>query len=398
METSQQPFKKERKETDDSLFLERGKTDESFKSGRTDAHETTDEVLSKDRVEADKDRLKQRSDADLLIENKNLNAAFSKSAVSEDRSKALADQRNSEDKAVENERLNIDKALNDERREKERLMQKLVSRERQATDENLLGERAKTDLETDRAAGLLTVEQAEHLKTKSALTTREEFVAVVSHDLRNPIGSILSFSELLLESPLVSENAGNEKKWVEIIKRNAETSLRLINDILDMERIVEGKLQLQLAKNSIDELIKDSVESYLNVASAKNISLTATTSNSSAVMCDKDRTAQILSNLIGNALKFTPENGSVSVESTDSENEVMVCVKDTGPGIPDDQKHKIFERFAQIGNKQRTGIGLGLYISKTLVESHSGKLWVTSNYGSGSNFCFTLPKFKSSKG
>ena len=80
------------------------------------------------------------------------------------------------------------------------------------------------------------------------------------------------------------------------------------------------------------------------------------------------------------------------IESTDSTNEIVVSVRDTGPGIPEDQKQKIFDRFAQLNNKQRSGIGLGLYISKTLVESHAGKLWVTSTFGQGSTFSFTLPK------
>lgn len=383
MDTTQQPFKKERKETDNSLLVERGKTDESFNTGRKDTHLRTDEVVTKDRVEADQDRLKLRTDAD---------SDTSKNSDSEDSTSALENQRQSEDKAIESERLNMDKALKNERREKERLMNMLVSQEREATDKNLLGERAKTDSETEKSAELLTVEQAAHTKTKSALTTREEFVAVVSHDLRNPIGSILSFSELLLEDPLVSENNGKVKKWVEIIKRNAETSLRLISDILDMERIVEGKLQLQLTKNYIDELIQNSLDSHLHIATAKKILLKANPSRSEAILCDKDRVAQVLSNLISNALKFTPENGSVTVEARETDDEITISVKDTGPGVPDDKKLKIFERFAQLENKQRTGIGLGLYISKTLVESHAGKIWVTSQPGSGSTFWFTLPK------
>ncbi len=392
MKESQQPFKKERKETDASLTLERGKTDESFSSGRRDAHDTTDELVLKNRTEADEDRSKQRNDADLMLENKDVSRAGSAESISEENSKALVNQRKSEDKAIESARSNMDKALKSERGEKEQLMNKLVDLERQATDKNLLGERAKTDIETERSAELLTAEHAEHLKTMSALTTREEFVAIVSHDLRNPIGAILSATEILLED---ASNAGitdDAKTWIQLIKRNAETSLRLISDILDMERIVEGKLQLQLTKNQIDVLIHDILQSYIHVASTKKILLTASPANNGTAMCDKDRVAQILSNLIGNALKFTPENGSVTVESKESENEITVSVSDTGPGVPDDQKLRIFERFAQIGNKQRTGIGLGLYISKTLVESHSGKLWVTSTIGSGSTFWFTLPK------
>ncbi len=112
----------------------------------------------------------------------------------------------------------------------------------------------------------------------------------------------------------------------------------------------------------------------------------------SLINCDRDRVAQILSNLIGNALKFTPEGSSITVATEESSVEIKVSISDTGPGIPEDQKNHIFERFAQIGNKNRTGLGLGLYISKTLVESHGGTIWVTSAVGKGSTFYFTLPK------
>ncbi len=277
------------------------------------------------------------------------------------------------------------------RGEKERLMNRLVSQERVATDKNLLGERNKTDLEAERSADLLNAEHAEHLKTKSALTTREEFVAIVSHDLRNPIGAVLSAAEILLEDS--SPGIGSESRTLaQLIKRNAETSLRLIRDILEMERIVEGKFQLQLTENRIDDLIRDSVEGCSHVAATKNISLQILASKDGVLSCDRDRVAQILSNLIGNAVKFTPENGSITVATQESENEIRVSIQDTGPGIPYDQKTRIFERFAQLGNQQRGGIGLGLYISKTLAESHSGNLGVTSEPGLGSTFWFTLPK------
>ena len=160
-----------------------------------------------------------------------------------------------------------------------------------------------------------------------------------------------------------------------------------------MERIEGGKLHLQLAPHCLSEVITESVESYLNVATTKKINLVARQENLVGnVDCDRDRVAQILSNLIGNAVKFTPEGGSVIVKAEDTESEIKVSISDTGPGIPEEQKLRIFDRFAQLGNKDRRGLGLGLYISKTLVESHHGKIWATSKPGEGSIFCFTLPK------
>lgn len=376
MEKVQQSLTKERKKTDESLTIERGKTDESFSRGRGYTHESTDEIVLKDRAAADQDRLLQRNAADSTC-----NAT-----------KALNSQRKSEDSAIESERSNMDAALRRERGEKERLMNKTVSQEREATDKNLKGERVKIDNEVERVAVLLNDEHAAHVETQSALTTREEFVAIVSHDLRNPIGAILTSIEILSDDTSLNTISTDAKKLFELIKRNAEISLRLINDILDMERIVDGKIQLQFSLNNIDNLIQETVENFAYSALAKKITLKISPSNiRQAISCDKDRIAQILSNLIGNALKFTPVGGSVTVAAHPSQTEITFSVHDSGPGIPDDQKSRIFERFAQIGNKQRGGLGLGLYISKTLVESHLGKIWVTSEPGNGSTFQFTLP-------
>ncbi|OFZ31741.1 MAG: hypothetical protein A2622_04005 [Bdellovibrionales bacterium RIFCSPHIGHO2_01_FULL_40_29] len=391
MEKTQQKFKKERKQTDNSLTLERGKTDETFSSVRGNAHENTDEVVSKDRIAADQARLQRRSAADLKRDAVDVGSPSSKNN-SNSAEHALKNQRKSEDKAIKNERSNMDTALQFERIEKERLMKKVVTQERDATDKNLMGERVKTDLHVERSAELLTLEQAAHVETRSALTTREEFVAIVSHDLRNPIGAMLSSAEILLGDVSIFGISSDAKKLIELIKRNALISLQLISDILDMERIVDGKIQLQLTETRIEDLINESVESFEYAASAKKISLKASLPNSNnTVLCDKNRVTQILSNLIGNALKFTPTGGSVTIKVRETKNEFTISVRDTGPGIPDDQKSRIFERYAQIGNKQRGGLGLGLYIAKTLVESHMGKLWVTSEPGSGSTFWFTLP-------
>jgi len=391
VEKTQQKFKKERKQTDNSLTLERGKTDETFSSVRGNAHENTDEVVSKDRIAADQARLQRRSAADLKRDAVDVGSPSSKNN-SNSAEHALKNQRKSEDKAIKNERSNMDTALQFERIEKERLMKKVVTQERDATDKNLMGERVKTDLHVERSAELLTLEQAAHVETRSALTTREEFVAIVSHDLRNPIGAMLSSAEILLGDVSIFGISSDAKKLIELIKRNALISLQLISDILDMERIVDGKIQLQLTETRIEDLINESVESFEYAASAKKISLKASLPNSNnTVLCDKNRVTQILSNLIGNALKFTPTGGSVTIKVRETKNEFTISVRDTGPGIPDDQKSRIFERYAQIGNKQRGGLGLGLYIAKTLVESHMGKLWVTSEPGSGSTFWFTLP-------
>lgn len=231
----QPPFKKERQQTDHSLVVERDKTDDSFETYNESAEDKTDSVLKTGRNQADEARLKRRNHAD-----------GKRDTIKEQGESLILAERKLEDREIEIERLNMDSALNHERGEKERLMTKLLSQERGETDKNLLGERNKTDLEVERTGQVLAVEQAAHLETKSALTTREEFVAIVSHDLRNPIGTILSSADVLLEDDSMGSFNDEGKKWLEVIKRNAESALRLISDILDMERIVDGKIQLQL--------------------------------------------------------------------------------------------------------------------------------------------------------
>ncbi len=375
------PLKKERAQTDTSLSTERGKTDESFEAYKQSAESETDNAVKKNRLEADKARLNRRSAADGRKDIPNSDEA------------QVQNDRKLEDSAIQKERSKNDLAIDQERTAKEKLIVQLVSLERQTTDKNLSTERAETDREYNLSEILLTAEKTAHLSTKSALTTREEFVAIVSHDLKNPIGAILSASELLLEDSSMTQAGEDTKRCLELIQRNAKTSLRLISDLLDMERIVGGKIQLHTAPHKVSQLVSEVVESYDHAAAAKKIELKSNIiKNDTLINCDKDRVTQVLSNLIGNALKFTPEKGSVTLTTEENQDEIKVTIKDTGPGIPEDQKSHIFDRFAQIGNKNRSGLGLGLYISKTLIDSHHGKIGVTSASGKGSEFYFTLPK------
>jgi signal transduction histidine kinase len=391
------PLLQERELTDGSLVIERGRTDESLGDLRNKTERETDEKVKSDRQEADDARAQNRAETDIdafVREAESggfqANNKTEEHQVLEDR---LNEQRQSDDDVAGTERLLMDAAIRNERAQKETLLNQLLHKERGETDENLLRERQHTDSEVQRHSELLTNEQSSHSETKAALTTRDEFLAIVSHDLRNPIGTIIAFANLLLEDSAAAQMGDESKKWVEVIKRNAKTSLRLIGDILDMERFAEGKLELQLGRHNVQDLVEQSVESFVHIAAENQIFLRAIPLDVGAVgICDRDRVAQVLSNLIGNALKFTPAGGSVTVRVQQTEKELHVSVSDTGPGIPIEQQRRIFDRFAQIKNKDRRGLGLGLYISKMLIEAHRGQLWVVSAPGVGSNFCFTLPK------
>ncbi len=388
--SSQPPPDKSRENLDADTSMKRGRSIDSFERRRGRVESDTDRSVAESRDEADIAKLKRRTEADGRLSGIGANVAIHLDQNEDDVRRF--NERQSEDSAIKRERTDSDLAFEIERKKKEKLLTKLVGDERQVYDKKLLAEKIKNDVEALIAANLLSLEQAAHQSTKSALTTREEFIAIVSHDLRNPIGAILSSVEMLSEDLSLISIGEDTKRWIEIIKRNAETSLRLISDILDMERIVEGKIELRTATHRVDNLIADAVESHTHIALAKKIAIVNLAVDlKRSINCDRDRVAQVLSNLIGNAIKFTPANGSITINAEELETEMVFSVKDTGPGIPEDQKHRVFERFLQLGSQSRSGLGLGLYISKTIVDLHGGRIWLTSELGKGSTFWFTLP-------
>ncbi len=272
--------------------------------------------------------------------------------------------------------------------------------ERENSDEAIDAERLRTDAATERgrshnqasaksSAELLSQEQERHQKTRAALTTREEFLAIVSHDLRNPLNNISMAAQNLLEEPK------DIKELAASINRSAGEMLGLIQDLLDVERMAVGKLTLHYEEHDVSEIIEQAVEQFQGSAVAKGITLEAKPEDVCRhVVCDRSRVMQVLSNLIGNAIKFTQAKGHICVSCArigPEGNEVQVSVSDTGEGIGPEKIKTIFERFSQINNQDRRGIGLGLYIAKMMVEEHPGRIWVESKLGEGSTFHFTLP-------
>ena len=319
-----EPLKKERRLTDESLTVERGETDESFINHSQQAESETDTAVKKDRSRADQARLQMRSEVDLKIDITKVDlksSAIDPGQLNEER---LLSERLLEDKAIENRRSNVDAAMEREREVKQIQIQVLLS-QRQNTDKNLMSERVKTDDQADQAASLLQVEKAAHIGTKTELTSRDEFLAIVSHDLRNPVGAISSCAEMLLADAELVGIGEKALPMIELIKRNADLSLRLISDILDLERIAQGKLELQLQPGNIAEIINEAVSNLSYIAKTKKISLAALHSHTSTkIVCDRDRVSQILSNLIGNSLKFTPAGGSITVKTEETKNEITV--------------------------------------------------------------------------
>ncbi len=277
--------------------------------------------------------------------------------------------------------LTIERERTDETLALTTIESKVVDRERKVTDQHLLEERVQTDIEVER--------------TKAEITTRDELIAIVSHDLRNPMGTIVTAVATMLETEESASFTPRQLETMKLIVRNAENGLRLIRDILDMERIVEGKLELNRQSHDLSKLVEEVCANYDYLAVSKSIRV-VTEMQPIVASFDRDRIAQVLSNLLSNALKFTPQGGAVAVSTKlvaqNSGQLLSISVSDTGPGIPDDQRKKIFGRYTQLANKDRVGLGLGLYIAKMVVEAHDGRISVSpSSSVVGSTFSVTLP-------
>ncbi len=222
-----------------------------------------------------------------------------------------------------------------------------------------------------------------------ATQSRDEVLGVVAHDLRNPLNSILIQASLLRRH--ASADARSEKPAANI-ERAALRMNRLIGDLLDVSRLEAGRLVVSKKREDARKLVGDCVEAQKVLASAASVELrVALDAALSEVFCDRDRALQVLENLIGNALKFTPSGGRVSVGAAPRGREVLFWVSDTGTGIAAENLPHLFDRFWQVRPAERSGAGLGLSIAKGLIEAHGGRIWAESTLGQGSTFFFTLP-------
>jgi PAS domain S-box-containing protein len=236
--------------------------------------------------------------------------------------------------------------------------------------------------------------RAEEERTR-AILAREEILAMVSHDLKNPLGAILLTTALLRRMELEGEQGERVRGNVEKIQRAAERMNSLIRDILDVARIEAGHFLVEPAPHSPLALMDEAIELLQPLAVQKGLRLERQARGESLgpVRCDRERVLQVFSNLLGNAIKFTPAGGLVCVRAEPGEGAtVRFSVKDTGPGIPAEQVPHLFDRYWQARDKARMGTGLGLFIARGIVTAHGGHIWVDSTVGVGSTFSFTLPR------
>jgi len=232
---------------------------------------------------------------------------------------------------------------------------------------------------------------------------KSEFVSVASHELRTPLASIKNAVQLILQGKTGEINE-NQQKFLSMAERNINRLASILNDLLDLSRIESKKVGLKFVEMDLRGSIEFALLSLKPQADGKSIQLKMEVKEDlSPVYADREKVEQILTNLLGNAIKFTPEGGEISVSAKPFEENgdmVAVSVTDSGIGIPEDQLDKVFEKFHQVEDSLRrsiTGTGLGLAITKGLVEVHHGRIWAESEVGKGSIFTFTLPVSRGEK-
>jgi signal transduction histidine kinase len=351
----------DRSKTDESLDKERRNADEVLAERKVTIEAEADRVVEVAREHADAVLLEARDKADDLLQVDR--------PIPEIR--ALIDtERKAEDRAVEDERAVADEALAQERAQNARDLLALLPFERISTDRSLLTERVRAD---------------------NAVAHRDDFLGMVSHDLRDLLGGIVTSAAALSRTAVFGHAGDAARTGAERIQRYAARMKRLIDDLTDVSSIDAGKLAVVPARGDLAPVIAEAVVSLRAAAAAKGVQLELPPEQPLPAIFDAGRVLQVLTNLISNAIKFTPAGGRIRVDGESRADFVRVSVTDTGPGIPPELIEAVFERFRQAEQADRRGLGLGLHISRCLIEAQRGKIWAESTLGQGATVKFTLP-------
>ena len=355
--------------TDQSLEEERDKTDEYLDQSIAKVEKKTSEKVRSIRLATDKAVESHREEVDLNKEHQREVTGIPPSQLAEN---LLVQEREMLDESQALEREAEDRARTEERIQKQVIAEAHLEQERKKTDSNLFEERLHVDLE---------------------LITRDQFLAIVSHDLKNPIVAIAIVARLMRRDlSKGAMEAGSVLENLTLIEQAAAGMDRMISDLLDVEQFSHAKLKLKPEQVDVRALLQECTRLFAPVVSSKSFSMTIHTAPEPIFAdLDHDRIHQVLSNLIGNSLKFTPNGGTISLSAQKQETQVEISVTDNGPGIPEDEKEQIFERFSQLKRNDRRGLGLGLFIAKWIVEAHGGRIWVMSEVAKGSTFSFSIP-------
>jgi signal transduction histidine kinase len=356
-----------RGKTDQSLEEERDKTDKYLEQNSVSVEEATDTTIRLTRLVVDEEVESHRAAVDQKKADQ-LDGTATERLVDS----ILSQERERTDELHNAEREEEDRVRKQELVQKQVLAETLLENERKETDRSLLDERVLAD---------------------SELITREQFVTIVSHDLKNPVVAI-SMVARAMRSGLSQSTVDVDGllKHLTTIDQATTFMNRMISDLLDVEKMAHNKLRLKSEKVHLRVLLQECMQLFAPLVSSQSFSMTIHTSPEPIFgYFDHDRILQVLSNLVGNSLKFTPNGGAIRLSAQTQETDVVISVTDNGPGIPVEAQTQIFERFSQLKVNDRNGLGLGLFIAKWIVEAHTGRIWVTSEPGKGSTFSFTLP-------
>ena len=344
----------EREQTDESLRLERDRADRALDDEISEADEAADAVISRARARADALLAAARSKTD-------------RTAIDDQPTDALKASRAMEDHTLQRERVTADHVLHQERSQHVTLL----SQERQATDRDLSHERRRSDI---------------------ALAMRDDFMGIVSHDLLNLLNAIVLISTLIEKDVAEENHVERVAAHARRVQRSGVRMRRLVGDLVDVASIEAGMLAVTRAVGEPADVVTEAVETFQAEASSRGISLTSElVPGVPSLAFDAARILQVLCNLLSNALKFTSAQGSIVVRLEHVDDRVVCSVSDTGEGIPEDKLEAVFDRFVQLRKNDRRGLGLGLFISKCIVQGHGGRIWVEKRMGGGSTFCFSLP-------
>lgn len=347
--------------TDASLHVERENADREMMANRTAKERDADAVIEHARENADAILLAAREKADQKVND----------VTPREVQTAIAVDREIEDEALRDERAVADKLVHSERTASTRMIKRLLPLERDATDQYLLTERARSD---------------------DALATRDDFLGMVSHDLRDLLNGVVMSSQFLAQK--LERHEDSERLLVETtrIERYGARMNRLIGDLVDVASIDAGKLSMQSVEGDVSSLVVEAIDALQASASAKGVSLTVQAiQRPCQATFDHDRLLQVLANLVANSIKFTPRGGNIRVHFESVGEAIEFVVEDSGIGIPAEVLESVFDRFWQVGRNDRRGLGLGLYISRCIVEAHGGNIKAESSPGQGTRMLFNIP-------
>ncbi len=232
----------------------------------------------------------------------------------------------------------------------------------------------------------------------AVMKSKDLFLSNISHELRTPLNSIIGFTDLLLTQDLGPPLSGQQRDFLDTVARNGRHLLELINELLDLQRIAAGRMELKPEAVDLAALLADATGSVHAQAQKHRHALVVTPPPPDLrVHADRGRVRQVLLNLLSNAIKFTPDGGHITVAAgpVNGGSEVRIAVTDTGIGIAAEDQPKLFQEFSQLdasASRKYEGTGLGLALSRRLIELHGGAIGVVSEMGKGSTFWFTLPQ------